>query len=229
MLLPGMNCSERLWVDVEPRLRDQAPGVRIVHGRLDQPSVDACVQALLAGLPERFALAGLSLGGIVAMALVRQAPERVSRLCLMSTNPRPPRPDQQEAWERQRKELATGRTARDLQQDILPVLLGPAGRERGLDGVVLEMADDVGATTLDRQLAAQSSRIDERPALSRVGVPTEVLAADGDALCPVDLHEEIQSLVPGSRLGVLRGSGHLSPLEAPDAVSDELLAWLHRD
>jgi pimeloyl-ACP methyl ester carboxylesterase len=77
-----------------------------------------------------------------------------------------------------------------------------------------------------RQRAAQTTRVDERPALARVRVPTLVLAGALDRLCPVDRHEEMAALVPGARLEVLDGVGHLLPLEAPDRVAAALDAWL---
>jgi pimeloyl-ACP methyl ester carboxylesterase len=220
VVLPGMGCSARLWSSA---LRSSAlPEVPVVHGTIDRPAIDGCVDALLETLPPRFALAGLSLGGIVAMALVRRAPERVERLALLATNARGPTPAQYEGWAAARAGLAAGRTARDLQRDLLPVLL----RDHTHDDTALAMADDVGAATFDRQLAAQATRIDERPALPRVAVPTLVLAGGADVLCPVDRHEEIAALVPGARLEVLDGVGHLVTLEAPARVAAALEAWL---
>jgi pimeloyl-ACP methyl ester carboxylesterase len=216
VLLPGMGCSPRLWAAA-------VPGAA-VPGRLDQPTVDGCVDRLLAQLPPRFALAGLSLGGIVAMALVRRAPQRVSRLCLASTNARGPTPQQRAAWAGQRARLAAGARARELQADLLPALLHRRGRE--LDERVLAMADELGEWVLDAQLAAQDTRVDERPGLTRVRVPTLVLAAARDRLCPPARHEEIAELVPGARLVVLDDVGHLSPLEDPDAVAAALHGWM---
>lgn len=220
VLLPGMGCSSRLWAGAVPGPATHRP---VVHGSLDRPTVDACVDALLARLPPRFALAGLSLGGIVAMALVRRAPERVSRLCLASTNARGPTPEQRRAWAAERARIAAGARARDVAADLLPVLLHR--RSPALDAQVLAMADDLGERTLDAQLAAQATRVDERPALARVAVPTLVLAAAHDRLCPPERHEEIAALVPGARLVVLDGVGHLSPLEAPAAVAAALERW----
>lgn len=220
VLLPGMNCSARLWDGVLDGWDGPAP----VFGELDRPTLDGCVDALLERLPPRFALAGLSLGGIVAMALVRRAPRRVTGLALLSTNARGPTPEQHAAWAAQRAALASGATARDLQRDLLPVLLHR--RDPDLDATALAMADDIGTTVLDHQLAAQSTRIDERPAMAAVMVPTLVLAASEDRLCPLDRHEEIAAAIPGARLEVLDGVGHLSPLEAPAAVSAALRSWL---
>jgi pimeloyl-ACP methyl ester carboxylesterase len=217
VLVGGMGCSPRLWAGVRDRL---GPGP-VLDGPLEEPTVDGCVDALLDALPPRFALAGLSLGGIVAMALVRRAPERVTRLALLSTNARPPLPEQRAAWTAQRAALAGGAAPRDLQSALLPVLL----HDTSLSGPALAMADDLGARVLDHQLAAQATRVDERPGLARVRVPALVLAAREDRLCPLDRHEEIASLVPGARLEVLDGVGHLSPLEAPDRVAAALERW----
>jgi pimeloyl-ACP methyl ester carboxylesterase len=215
VLLPGMGCSPRLWSSA-------VPDVPVVHGRIDRPSIDGCVDALLDALPARFALAGLSLGGIVAMALVRRAPERVTRLALLATNARGPTPAQHDGWAAARAGLAADRTARDVQRDLLPVLL----HDHTHDETALAMADELGAPAFDRQLAAQATRIDERPALARVSVPTLVLAGGADRLCPVDRHEEIAALVPGAGLEVLEGVGHLLTLEAPARVRAHLTAWL---
>ena len=229
MLLPGMNCSPRLW---QPVLASAAFVVggrpKVLHGELRGGSLDECVDRLLVTLPPRCSLAGVSLGAIVALALVRRAPERVARLALLAVNPRPPRPDQLEAWASQREHLAAGGTARSLQQQLLPVLVSPRHRSPELDEVVLSMADEVGEVALDDQLAIQQSRVDERPALPAVSVPTLVLGGAEDALVPVARHEEVHAGVAGACLQVLDGTGHLTTLEAPDAVAAALSTWLRR-
>lgn len=221
VLLPGMGCSDRLWEGVRRRL----PEVETLSAPLDRPDLDECVEALLDRLPQRFALAGLSLGGIVAMALARRAPERVSRLCLASTNARPPTPQQREAWAAQLADLSVGRPARALQADLLPVLLHPEALPRLREDTLI-MADEVGEDLLAAQLRLQGTRVDERPGLRGAAVPTLVLAAVDDALCPVARHEEIRDLVPGASMVVLPETGHLSPLERPDEVAAALRGWL---
>lgn len=230
VLLPGMNCSAELWQPVldSARLAELPTGERpqVVQPALRGRSLDDCVDRLLAQLPPRFALAGLSLGAIVALAIAREAPERVTRLALLAVNPRPPRPDQQEAWAAQRRELAQGGTARALQEQLLPVLVAPGHRSADLDEAVLAMAEVVGESALDDQLAIQQTRRDERSALPLLDMPVLVVAGAEDALVPVDRHEEVRDAVPGARLEVLDGVGHLSTLEAPDEVADALSAWL---
>jgi pimeloyl-ACP methyl ester carboxylesterase len=220
VLLPGMGCTAALWSALD--LPD-APLTPV----LERPALDAEVDRLLELLPERFALAGLSLGAVVAMALVRRAPERVTRLALLSTNPYAPTSAQRAGWAEQRAQLTTG-SARALQESLLPLLLSPAVLERRADVVAttLAMADELGAEAYDRQLQLQGTRADERSGLVLVPCPTLVLAARGDRLCGLDRHAEIARLVPRVTLDVVENSGHLSPLEQPAVVSDHLRRWL---
>jgi pimeloyl-ACP methyl ester carboxylesterase len=220
VLLPGMGCSAALWSRLELGPVPLTP-------LLEEPSMDAEVDRLLGLLPERFALAGLSLGAIVAMALIRRAPERVSRLALMSTNPYGPTSAQRAGWLEQRSTLATA-GARQLQTTQLRYLLSARVIEQRPDLVraVLAMADEVGAERYDRQLRLQSTRVDERPGLTSVSCPTLVLAARQDRLCGVTRHEELALLVPAAELVVLEDCAHLSPLEQPAAVSAHLRRWL---
>ena len=223
VLLPGMNCSARLWEPVASRLRRH--GVEVVHASVDEDDLEACVDALLRTLPSHFALAGLSLGGIVAMALCRRAPERVTRLGLLATNPLAPTDAQRAHWAEQVDLLARGARPRDLQEALLPVLL-----HRGAPATVvseaLTMADETGRERLVRQLRLQATRVDETTGLARVRVPTLIVAGADDALCPVSRHELMARTVPGSRLVVLQETGHLSVLERPEAVAAEMAAWL---
>lgn len=218
VLLPGMNCSARLWSAVAP--------AGSVTPQLEEPSVGAEVERLLAELPDRFRLTGLSLGAIVALALVARAPERVSALCLLSTNPYGPTDTQRTGWLDLRAQLAAGRRARDIQADLLPVLLSPqAQADPHLVETTLGMADDVGEARLDRQLQLQATRVDLRASLGRICCPTLILAARDDALCSVAKHQEMHGRIPGARLVVLEHCGHLSPLEQPDPIAAWWRSW----
>ncbi|GAA1429272.1 alpha/beta hydrolase [Microlunatus lacustris] len=220
VLLPGMGCTAALWSGLDLPVAPLTP-------LLERPSLDAEVDRLLELLPERFALAGLSLGAIVAMALVRRAPARVTRLAVLSTNPYAPTPAQRAVWAEQRAQLVAG-SARTLQGSLLPLLLSPPVLDRRADVVAatLTMAEELGTEAYDRQLRLQATRVDERPGLVLVRCPTLVLAARDDRLCGLDRHTEIARLVPGVTLRVVENSGHLSPLEQPAVVSDHLRHWL---
>lgn len=220
VLVPGMGCSAVLWSRLKLGVEPNTPVLR-------EADLEAEVDRLLDLLPERFALAGLSLGAVVALALVRRAPERVSRLCLMSANPHAPTAAQLRAWAKQRRRLVS-ESARILQCDLLPELLSPGviAEQPDLVELTLDMAETVGDEALDRQLQLQATRIDERPTLPLVRCPTLVLAARDDRLCPISRHAELAGLIPGAELVVLDDCAHLSPLEQPVSVSVHLRRWL---
>jgi pimeloyl-ACP methyl ester carboxylesterase len=195
---------------------------------LDEPTIDGQVEQLLDTLPRRFALAGLSLGGILGMSLSRRAPERVARLCLISTNAKAPTDVQRQGWRAWRERMALGETPRDLQRDILGVLLsGPAqDRNPGLRERVLRMGDDTGAARLDAQLRMQATRVDELSALPKLRMPVLVVSGTADAICPPQFHQDIAAAVPGARLASA-DAGHLSPMERPNEVGRFLRSWLN--
>jgi len=222
VLLPGMNCGPQLWDDVVAAL-----GGEVVLPRLDRPSLDHQVETLLDRLPPRFALGGLSLGAIVAMAVHRLAPERVAGLVLVATNARPPTEAQQAAWRAQLSRLDGGESPRDLQADLLPLLVGTDAGPRLRDRA-LRLADDVGKSELVAQLRTQQSRVDERSGLREITVPCTVVAAGADQLCPLNRHTEIHSLTPGSELVVIPSAPHLVPLTHPGPVAKAMADWLGR-
>jgi pimeloyl-ACP methyl ester carboxylesterase len=221
VLLAGMNCTADLW---------SGCGLEgAMTPTLDEPDISGQVEALLDALPRRFALAGLSLGAIVGMALCRQAPERVTRLCLMSTNSKAPTQVQRDGWRAWRERLAAGDTPRALQQDILDALLSGPAQERvpGLVERVLRMGDETGAARLDAQLRMQATRVDESATLRNLRMPVLIVSGSDDAICPPSFHQDIAAQVPGARLASVE-TGHLSPMERPAEVGRLLASWLNR-
>jgi pimeloyl-ACP methyl ester carboxylesterase len=221
VLLAGMNCTADLWTGCG--LDDALTPV------LDESTVVRQVDRLLAELPPLFVLGGLSLGAVVAMALVARAPERVAALCLVSTNAKAPTPAQYGEWTEWIERLDAGESPRDLQAGILPALLAPAALSDHpeLADRALAMADDTGAATLRRQLEMQTTRTDLRPGLRRVEAPTLVVSAAQDAICPPEFHSDIASRLPRGRVVTLDG-GHLLPLERPDAFGELVRMWRER-
>ena len=216
-----MNCSAELWSRLD---WDGWPP--LITAKLTEATLDGQVSRLLDELPRRFAIGGLSLGGIVAMALTRTAPERISSLILMSTNPYPPTRTQRNDWRAWRDALNAGRTARELQLEWLPQLLSEPARGRSdLVALTLDMAEEVGEVHLDAQLAMQATRVDERRSLRDIRCPTLIVSARQDALCSVAKHVEMNQLIGRSTLAILENCGHLSPLEQPRQVTEHLARW----
>ena len=223
ILLPGLICDAQLFAAQVAALADVAVPF-VPH--LDAPSVGEMAEAVLGAAPKTFALAGLSMGGYVAQEIMRRAPERVERLALISTTARPDAPEQS-AMRRDLIELAKTHRYAQVMPRLLPKLIS-AGRRNDADlkRVVVEMADAVGPEVFIHQQQAIISRPDSRPDLGRIAVPTAVICGDADELTPKDRHAEMADAIPGAKLSVVPGSGHLATLEAPDALSALLRAWL---
>lgn len=227
VLLPGMLCDAELFTHQREHLSDV---VEVSVGDLTRDdSIAGMAATVLDAAPERFTLAGLSLGGIVAMEIMRRAPERVERLALMDTTPLPPRPDQLKTWDEFEKMTGEGRFMAVTTERLMPALIHPGRRDDALlTGAVERMAENIGEEDFLRQLSAQRGRPDSRESLSGIECPTLVLCGREDALCPYPLHEEMAGTVPGAVLVPVEGCGHLSSLEKPEAVTAVLRYWMRR-
>jgi pimeloyl-ACP methyl ester carboxylesterase len=224
LLLPGTLLDAELFGHQIVHLADVT---EITVGDLaNDDSIAGMARTVLAGAPQRFALAGLSLGGIVAFEIMRRAPERVLRLALLDTNPLPPRPDQLAAWAELGELAATGHLD-EVMNRLLPGLFRPGWRgDEPRVAAVRAMAQRIGPQAYGRQLQALAGRPDSRPTLAAIAVPTLVLMGRQDELTPVTLHEEMAAAIPGATLVIVEQCGHLSPLEQPQAVTAVLRYWL---
>jgi pimeloyl-ACP methyl ester carboxylesterase len=224
VLVPGLNCSARLYAEQVPELWGFGPVTIVDHRRDD--NVAAIAKRILATAPPRFALVGLSMGGYIALAIVQEAPERVARLALLDTSARP---DTAEQSERRRGMIALAEGGRFSE---LPDLLFPVFVHRNRQGdetlraIVRTMAEETGPQAFMRQQRAIMTRPDCRPLLASIRCPTLVLVGDGDELTPPALSREIHAGVRGSRLVTVPDCGHLSTLERPEPVNQALVEWL---
>lgn len=222
--LPGMLCTDRLWTQ---------PGFGIGEDVVIEPmslrgrTIAEMVTNVLA-LPYReMNLVGLSLGGIVALTVAAAAPERVSRLAVLSTTAGPPRPEQRMSWHRMAALTADGAFATITPELLLPMLISPSHQaDPALSETILAMADDVGPKQFLDQLSAQRSRVDLRSALAAINCPVLVCAGQDDALAPLQAQREIATGVSNGAMYVVGEAGHLTPLEQPAELSKLLRYWL---
>ncbi len=189
-------------------------------------TIAALARDALAQAPgERFALAGLSMGGYVAMEIMRQAPERVLALALLDTSARP---DTRETTVARHELMALAETDFPaVVERLLPRLSHPDRVDAPeVRGVIQSMASSLGKEVFLRQQRAIIGRIDSRPSLAAIRCPTLVLCGREDIITPPDVHEEIAARVPGARLEIIDACGHLSPLDQPQRVTELLRDWL---
>lgn len=223
LLLPGLLCDARLWRDPLEALGDLAEA-QVADLTLDD-SVAAMARRALATAPPRFALAGLSMGGYVALEIMRQAPERVTHLALFDTSARPDTP---EAARRRRALMALTRSGqfRGVTPRLLPSLLHPEAVNGPLGDEVRAMAERIGRDAFLRQQQAILHRPDSRPMLPGIHQPTLVAVGEQDVLTPPDLAEEMADAIPAARLARIPRSGHLPTMEQPAVATALMRDWL---
>lgn len=224
ILLPGLLCDRALWQHQLDNLADLAD--MSVPDLGSDDSVEAMARRVLDAAPARFALAALSMGGYVAHAIMRAAPERVVRLALFDTSARA---DTEEQISRRRGliSLAEKGKFKGVTPRLLPLLIHPARLEdKPLTTAVMDMAERIGKQSFLRQQTAILGRPDSRPYLPGYRCPTLVAAGRSDALTPIEVNAEMASLIPGAKYVIIENSGHLPTMEQPVAATALLRYWL---
>ena len=222
VLIPGMMCDARMWGRMAPAL---AP--RPVHHALpvEGETIAAMAAAILSAAPARFALAGLSMGGIVAMEMLHQAPGRIERLALLDTNPLAERPEVRARRAGQIARALAGDLDGVMRDEMKPNYLADPGDTATLD-LCMDMARALGPEVFRRQSLALRDRDDRTATLARFAGPALVLMGEHDRPCPRERHDLMHALMPQSRLVIVPGAGHLPPLERPEPTLAALNDWL---
>jgi pimeloyl-ACP methyl ester carboxylesterase len=223
LLVPGLGCSARLYGPQLDALWRFGPITVVDHTR--DETMEGIAQRILRDAPPRFALAGLSMGGFISLAMMRLAPERIDRLALLDTNARADVPERIAERERFIALVQRGRFA-EVNAALTPRYLHPNHRGEAFVRIVEQMADDVGVDGFIRQQRAIMSRPDSRPMLPSIKCPTLVLVGDSDAATPPELSREMADAIPGAKLVIVKDCGHLSTIEQPQAVNAAMIEWL---
>ena len=226
VFLPGLMCDARVFTPQINELSRSYP-VQVAHYG-DAENIRTMARKVLDSAPDRFALAGHSMGGIVAMEVLRRAPERVTRLALLSTTPLSETPAEA-AW---REPLIARARAGALDEVIGETLtadnLAPGPQRAALMRLLRDMALGLGAETYMRQSRALQRRRDAQNLLLSARLATLILCGRHDRLTPVRRHEAMAQMVAHSELVVLENAGHLPMLEAAEEVNAALRAWMAR-
>jgi pimeloyl-ACP methyl ester carboxylesterase len=224
VLLPGMMCDARLFAPQIAKF-SSARGV-MVAPLTDDKSFAGLAQSFLRHAPPRFALAGLSMGGIAAMEIIRQAPERISRLALLDTNPLVDPTDRAKQRNEQMRRVAGGSLQQIMRDEMKPHYLAKSPNRDAVLDLCMDMALALGADVFITQSCAVRDRPDQCETLRGVKVPTLILCGAEDRLCPVERHQMMQGLITGAELVVIDKAGHLPTIEQPQSTNEALEQWL---
>ncbi len=223
VFIPGLVSSLRSQLSALPDLWRHG-SVTVVNQTRDD-SIAAMAARVLSEAPPRFALIGHSLGGYIALEIMRRAPDRVVRLALINTQART---DPPEVTERRKSQLAAAAVGNfeETMSAFFALLVHPS---RVGDAALREQLRlaclDAGPETFRRQQTAAMGRIDSRPHLPDIRVPTLVLSGDQDRLISNEFSHEMAGLIPNATLVIVPQCGHTAPLEQPQAVNAALDRW----
>ncbi|MEO1638455.1 MAG: alpha/beta fold hydrolase [Pseudomonadota bacterium] len=226
ILLPGMMCDARLYGPQIAAFSGTRPILTMPMN--DHETVQELAADILAHAPARFALAGLSMGGIVAMEVLAQAPDRITRLALLDTNPKAELPEVAARRGPQIAKVRAGHLRAVMRDEMKPNYLTDGLNMGAILDLCMAMAETLGPDVFVRQSRALQTRPDQQETLRNVSVPTLVLCGEDDTLCPIARHELMHNLIPRSTLTVIKGAGHLPTLEQPEKTNEALAEWLTR-
>jgi len=225
VLIPGLGSDGAVW-----RRTVAALGSRVeclIGDTHSDDTLAGMARRILDQAPERFALAGVSMGGMVALELMRLAPERITQLALIDTNALPDTLGRKMYRLLANLVVGTTRNFRRQAERSLALLVHPNAPD-DVRAELVEMSVRVGARAYVRQNRAVLARGDLREVLPGIRAPTSVIVGQDDRMTPVSLSREIHRLTPGSTLHVIPGCGHLPPIEKPEAVAALLSELLQR-
>ncbi len=221
LLLPGLLCDRTVWTHqiraIEHFAEVIVPDFRYVD------SITSMARIALDRAPASFSVAGHSMGARVAIELFRMAPDRVERIALLDTGVHPRGPTE-ESKRGELVEIARSQGMEAMAARWLPPMLHPD------HGALLEPLTDMvkrsTPETFANQQRALLNRPEARAVLPLIKCPALVLCGRQDVWSPVSQHEEIAAAIPHAKLVIVEDSGHMSPIEQPEAVTNALLDWL---
>ena len=228
LLLPGSLCTDMLFhAQILAFKGDRAV---LVGDFSNCGSIEAMATKVLTEAPAEFALAGLSMGGIVAFEMFRQAPERIKKIALLDTNPRSELPENVPVRQQQINTIAQGGVeslTTLVSQQLMPKYAFDSEQLLRLKPSVMEMALEVGTDEFINQWRALASRADSWSTLKDIRCPTLILCGFHDKLCSEKLHQDMALEIKHAKLKIIEEAGHLSTLDAPEQVNKALENWLN--
>ena len=226
ILLPGLACDNELFAHQAAALAAKGCSIHISNAHTRWPTLPEMAAGLLAEQPGQHVLVGASMGGMVAMEMHRQAPQRVLGLGLLGTTARPDTPELITLRTQACTLFAAGRAEELLRANVLFAFHPTRARSPELVARYLAMTMRAGADQLIAQNRAVMARVDSRPHLPQVRCPALVVCGEADQLTTPEAAREMAALMPQSRLEIVPGAGHMLTMEQPEQVSALLVDWL---
>jgi len=222
-LIPGFSCTDAVFQHTASSLWPYGPVT--IANPAEGTTVTEAAKALLAQAPPQFALLGFSMGGYIALEMVRQAPGRVTKLCMLSSMARPDNEMERAARQDNIDFVKSHPFPESLEKYFPSSTPDDRGRDAEFRALHRQMAAQIGQETYIRHFEMIRDRPDSRPDLAGMTLPVAIIVGDRDCVCTPEDGREMAALFPNATVHLIADAGHFALLEQPEAVGKALAAW----
>ena len=225
-MVPGMMCDERIF---SPQIEALSQNLEVTIADISNfSSVRELASDVLKKAPKKFSLLGHSMGGIVAMEIYSQEPNRIEKLILMDTNPKAELDEVKLKREPQIREVNNGKLLEVMRDEMKPNYLAESENKTSVLSICMDMALTLGPDVFINQSRALQSRLDQQNTIQSIKIPVLILCGSEDKLCPVERHEMMHNMISDSDLKIINNAGHMPTLEQPRETTEVIKEWLMR-
>lgn len=223
-MVPGMMCDERIF---SPQIEELSKNLEVTVADISSfPTVRELASDLLKKAPKSFSLLGHSMGGIVAMEIYSQEPNRIEKLILMDTNPKAELDEVKLKREPQIKDVREGKLLEVMRNEMKPNYLAENENKSTVLDVCMDMALSLGPDVFINQSRALQKRADQLNTIQSINIPVLIMCGSEDKLCTVERHEMMHNMISDSDLKIINNAGHMPTLEQPRETTEVLKEWL---
>ena len=223
-MVPGMMCDERIF---SPLIEELSKNLEVTIADISSfSSVRELASDVLKKAPKSFSLLGHSMGGIVAMEIYSQEPNRIEKLILMDTNPKAELDEVKLKREPQIKDVREGKLLEVMRDEMKPNYLAESENKSSVLDVCMDMALSLGPDVFINQSRALQKRADQLNTIQSINIPVLIMCGSEDKLCTVERHEMMHNMISDSDLKIINNAGHMPTLEQPRETTEVLKEWL---
>ena len=224
ILLSGTLCDESMWQEVIDVL-DPIAEVHIAD-MTKHNTIKQLAENIIQNISGKLTLIGFSLGGIVALEIMKLAPERIEKLVLISTNPHTPTEVQKKSWDETIERVKQGNFLEVVKSNLLPVLISEGNRSETIEAKIIDMARKIGSSAYINQLEAVYTRENLNKVLDVIQAKTLLIVGEEDVVCPPEFSEYMNDKILDSKLKIISKAGHMITLEKGIEVAEEIKTWV---
>ncbi len=224
VMIPGMMCDERIFAH---QIKELGTDTEVYIADISKySSIQELASDVLENSPPKFFLVGHSMGGIVAMEMCSQEPDRIEKLVIMDSNPKPELEETKLKREPQIKNVISGNLAQVMKEEMKPNYLADSYKQKDILNTCMEMALTLGPEVFVRQSRALQDRDDQQSTLKDLDIPVLIMCGAEDKLCSLEKHELMHNIINDSKLEVVMDAGHMPTLEQPQKTTEVIKSWL---